>query len=88
MVRPFYAVRIQTAHELTLYSGHLIIAAKKTWPMGGWIIEVPRSTLYSTCTVHVHVHVLPRQYLYFPGSESQKNSKISQSAIIEKVFAI
>ena len=27
--------------EVTFYSSHLIIAAKKTWTIGGWIIEVP-----------------------------------------------
>ena len=28
--------------ELTLYSGHLIIAANRTWPIGGWVSEVPQ----------------------------------------------
>ena len=36
VVRPLYAIS-----ELTLYSGHLVIAANKTWPIGGRIIEVP-----------------------------------------------
>ena len=31
--------------EVTLYSGHLInFLAKKTWPIGGGIIEVPLYT--------------------------------------------
>ena len=43
--------------EVTLYSSHLIITAKKTWPIGGWIIEVPLYIYVSTVVVFVTVCV-------------------------------
>ena len=39
IVRPIYA--LSRFIKLTLYSGHLIIAANETWPIGDRIIEVP-----------------------------------------------
>ena len=30
-----------------MYSGHLVIAANKTWPVGGWIIEVPLYIIFA-----------------------------------------
>ena len=39
--------------EVTIYSSHLIIAAKKTWPTGGWIIEVPLYTFVSCVSASV-----------------------------------
>ena len=63
--------------KLTLYSGHLIFVANKTWLIYGWIIEVPLYTLdashFSMCTrleyfVQAHVFIVnittPTQNLF------------------------
>ena len=50
--------------EVRLYSSHLIIAAKKTWPVGGWIVEVPLYYGTVMCSRYESIRTTVQLYIY------------------------